>query len=197
MSQPAENLRVRRTRKLLRDALIELIEERGFDRLTVGGITERAMVSRAAFYRNYQDKFHLVEQIFDDAMAELHGTMADGETRSAAERWAAFFEHIAQYHRFYGAMLGRKGSTWFAAKMRASLSDMVKEHLPQPAQAPGRPAPDTLPATLLGAMFTESITWWLDQGMPSPPRVIAAQSAELAGAVITVANTWATAPKQG
>jgi AcrR family transcriptional regulator len=196
VSQPAENLRVRRTRKLLREALIELIEDRGFDRLTVGEITERAMVSRAAFYRNYNDKFHLVEQIFDDAMAELLGTMADGDARPAAERWVTFFEHIGQYHRFYGALLGRKGSTWFAAKMRSSLSEMVKEHLPQPPSAAGPPMPDGLAATVLGALFTESITWWLDQGMPSPPRAIATQSAQLAGAVITVAYSWATAPKQ-
>ena len=64
MSQQIQSLRQRRTQKLLREALIELIEEQGFDSLTVGEITERAMVSRAAFYRNYQDKYDLVEQIF-------------------------------------------------------------------------------------------------------------------------------------
>lgn len=205
MSQPAENVRVRRTRKLLRDALIELIDERGFDRLTVGEITERAMVSRAAFYRNYRDKFHLVEQIFDDAMADLHGSMADGEgagggtggssgtdggsgggrARSDAERWVSFFEHVARYHRFYGAMLGRRGSTWFAARMQASLAEMTRAHLPSGGNADG------LAATVLGALFTQSITWWLDRGMPSPPREIAHQSAQLAGAVISVANGWA------
>ena len=31
MTQPASNLRVRRTKILLREALIELIEERGFE----------------------------------------------------------------------------------------------------------------------------------------------------------------------
>jgi len=195
MSQPVENVRVRRTRKLLRDALVELIEERGFDRLTVGEITERAMVSRAAFYRNYNDKFHLVEQIFDDAMGALLGTMG-GDVASPTERWVAFFEHIGQYHRFYGALLGRKGSTWFATKMRGALTDMVKEHL-QPPNAPAtmpRPSPTPtagLAASVLGAMFTQSITWWLEHDMPSPPRVIAAQSAEMAGAVIAAANSWA------
>ncbi len=63
MTQPASNLRVRRTKILLREALIALIEERGFEALTIGEITERAMVSRAAFYRNYQDKYDLVEQL--------------------------------------------------------------------------------------------------------------------------------------
>src|SRR5215510_13011025 len=70
MSQE-QNLRLRRTQKLLREALIELIEERGFDALTIGELTERAMVSRAAFYRNYQDKYDLVEQIFEEAMSTL------------------------------------------------------------------------------------------------------------------------------
>jgi AcrR family transcriptional regulator len=202
VSQTGENLRVRRTRKLLRDALVELIEERGFDRLTVGEITDRAMVSRAAFYRNYRDKFHLVEQIFDDAMAALLGTIADdGVAEPAAERWVGFFEHIDEYHRFYGALLGTKGSAWFATRMRDSLTDMVKEHLPvpEPPRPPHRSAqpapPDGLAATVLGAMFTQSITWWLERGRPCPPREIAMRSAQLAGAVISVANGWAAPPK--
>lgn len=196
-ARPVENVRVRRTRKLLRDALVELIEERGFDRLTVGAVTERAMVSRAAFYRNYRDKFHLVEQIFDDAMAELLGTVsggASGPPRPAAERWEAFFVHVDRYHRFYGAMLGRKGSPWFAERMRAALTDMVTEHLdpyPDPSASPGSPdspPAESLPAAVLGAVFAQSITWWLDHGRPCPPREIAARSARLAGAVIAEAN---------
>src|SRR5262249_4320434 len=62
MSQQGKDVRLRRTQKLLRDALVELIDERGFDAITIGELTERAMVSRAAFYRNYQDKYALVEQ---------------------------------------------------------------------------------------------------------------------------------------
>ncbi|MFI1096938.1 TetR/AcrR family transcriptional regulator [Streptomyces sp. NPDC020917] len=206
MSQPVENLRVRRTRRLLRDALVDLTEERGFATLTVGEITERAMVSRSAFYRTYRDKFELAGQIFDEAMAELLGTVAGGEDgRPPAERWVAFFEHVDAYHRFYGVLLGRRGGDWFAARMRASLTDMVTEHLPTPG--PGRPggtagpaaaaARDGLAATVLGAMFTESITWWLEQGRPCPPREIAGQSAQLAGAVIAVANGWAGPARPG
>ncbi|MBY8882117.1 TetR/AcrR family transcriptional regulator [Actinacidiphila acidipaludis] len=190
MSQPAENLRVRRTRRLLRDALVDLTEERGFERLTVGEITGRAMVSRAAFYRNYRDKYQLAEQIFDEAMAELLGTVTgEGDGRAPAERWVAFFEHIDVYHRFYGVLLGRRGSSWFADRMRASLTDMVKDHLRMP-DGPGA-VRDGLAATVLGAMFTQSITWWLESGRPCPPREIALRSAQLAGAVIPVANSWA------
>src|SRR5579872_244669 len=93
------NLRVRRTQKLLREALVELIEERGFEALTVEELTERAMVSRAAFYRNYQDKYDLVEQIFEEAMSDLLNAVGDLGREHPPEIWVRFFEHIAQYER--------------------------------------------------------------------------------------------------
>ncbi|MGP4112066.1 TetR/AcrR family transcriptional regulator [Streptomyces sp. 4N509B] len=185
MSQPVENLRVRRTRKLLRDALVDLVEERGFDRVTVSEITDRAMVSRAAFYRNYRDKYHLVEQIFDEAMARLEDSMgADG--RPPLERWSAFFEHLDAYHRMYGALLGRRGSPWFAQRMRAALADMVAPHFPPPRD---ESTPGLLP-TVLSSMFAASITWWLENDRPLPPREVALRSADLAAAVIARANGW-------
>src|SRR6185437_5221183 len=106
VTQPAGNLRMRRTQKLLRDALVELIEERGFEALTVSEITERALVSRAAFYRNYQDKYDLVEKLFADAMGKLLSAVGDLGREHPAEVWVAFFEHIASYERLYRALLG-------------------------------------------------------------------------------------------
>ncbi|MEW9528285.1 TetR/AcrR family transcriptional regulator [Microbispora sp. NPDC049125] len=174
MSQP--NLRVRRTRTLLRQALVELIEERGFDRVTVGELTARAMVSRAAFYRHYRDKYHLVEQIFDEAMAEMTAGH-EGDTRSSGRRWADFLAHIDAYHRLYGALLGRKGSAWFSGRMRSALAAMSSEHLPD------RDA-DALVPSVISAMFVQSIVWWLEHDRPCPPDELAVQSSRLIRAVI-------------
>jgi AcrR family transcriptional regulator len=183
VSRTGGDLRVRRTRKLLRDALIELIEERGFDKVTVGAVTERAMVSRAAFYRGYRDKYQLVEQIFDEAMAELLGSVRGDDDRPPRERWAGFFAHIETYHRFYRAMLGRRGSPWFAGLLRAALSAMVAEHT---ATADGT----ALVPTMLGAMLVQAITWWLEHDRPETAATLAARTAEVAGAVMTTANGW-------
>ena len=98
MTQKADNLRVKRTKILLREALIALIEEKGFDALTIGDLTERAMVSRAAFYRNYQDKYDLIEQIFEDAMSALRDAVGEmGPHQHPPEVWVKFLEHIAEY----------------------------------------------------------------------------------------------------
>ena len=195
MTQPVNNVRVRRTQKLLREALIELIEERSFEALTIGEITERAMVSRAAFYRNYQDKYDLVEQIFEEAMSALLGAVGELGQEHPAEIWVTFFEHIAQYERLYRALLGRKGSPWFVRKMRASLSGLVKErgHLPHGPDASARPAhtfSDEFVPDLVSTMFVEAITWWLEQGRPYTPKEIATRSALLASALFKEASTW-------
>jgi len=198
MTQQANNLRVRRTQKLLREALVELIEERGFDALTVGEITERAMVSRAAFYRNYRDKYDLVEQIFEEAMSALLSTVGEIGTEHPPEMWVKFFEHIAEYERLYRALLGRKGSPWFVRKMRASLAGLVSElghqpHWSNASNASNRPAhtfSDEFVPDLVSTMFVEAITWWLEQERLYTPRAIATRTALLASALFKEASTW-------
>jgi AcrR family transcriptional regulator len=197
-TQSTSNLRVRRTQKLLREALVELIEERGFEALTVGELTERAMVSRAAFYRNFQDKYDLVEQIFAEAMSALFSTVGEIGSQHPPEMWVKFFEHIAQYDRLYRALLGSKGSSWFARKMRASLASLVSElghlpHDPHASQHSTRPihtASDAFVPDLVSTMFVEAITWWLEQGRPYSPKEIATRTALLAAALFKEASTW-------
>lgn len=154
MSRNSSDLRIRRTQKLLREALIALIEERNFDVITVGEIAERAMVSRAAFYRSYQDKYDLVEKIFEEMIATVtreidplrHSVINRLNTQSHTEPWIELFEnasemqrapepyimifeHFAQHERFYRALLGKRGSAWFVTKMRTYLAEVMGERL--------------------------------------------------------------------
>ena len=64
-SQGKEDLRVRRTRKLLQTALMELTIQKGFETVTVKDICEQAMVNRATFYRHYADKYDLLDQYME------------------------------------------------------------------------------------------------------------------------------------
>jgi AcrR family transcriptional regulator len=195
MTQQGKNLRLRRMQKLLREAVIELIEERGFEALTIGEITERAMVSRAAFYRHYQDKYDLVEQIFEEAMSALLGAVGELGQEHPASVWVRFFEHIASYDRLYRALLGRSGSPWFVRKMRASLADMIKErgrhpHGPDASAHSIDPLSGEFVPDLVSAMFVEAISWWLEHGLPYTPREMATRVALLAAALFKEASTW-------
>lgn len=56
-----EDPRVKRTRKLLSQAFLELMQEKGFQAITVQDIADRAGVNRATFYAHYEDKFDLLD----------------------------------------------------------------------------------------------------------------------------------------
>src|SRR3979490_2935977 len=51
--------RVKRTRKLLQAALLELLAEKSFDAITVQDIAERSTINRATFYAHFVDKYAL------------------------------------------------------------------------------------------------------------------------------------------
>ncbi len=53
--------RIKRTRQLLQQALMELIAEKSFESITVQDVTERATVNRATFYAHFEDKYALLE----------------------------------------------------------------------------------------------------------------------------------------
>jgi AcrR family transcriptional regulator len=193
MSQNSGNLRVRRMQKLLREALLDLIEERGFDALTVSEIIQRAMVSRTAFYRHYQDKYDLVEQIFEEAMHALMHSLGNFGPERPPHQWVNLFEHVAQYERLYRTLLGGKGSPWFVVKMRTRLSELVKEHALVPNKQPivdRQVFVNGFLPTLLASLFVDAITWWLEQGRPYSPSEMARYCSQLAASISQQASTW-------
>lgn len=52
-----EDLRVRRTKKALFDAFMQLLCEKPFDEITVNELCDVAGIRRATFYKHYSDKF--------------------------------------------------------------------------------------------------------------------------------------------
>ncbi len=71
MSTASTDRRVRRTRELLRSALLSLIQEKGYDRITVQDILDRADIGRSTFYAHYRDKDDLFRAGFEDIRAAL------------------------------------------------------------------------------------------------------------------------------
>ncbi len=55
-----EDRRVQRTRQLLEQALLALLEEQDYESITVQQITDRANLGRATFYLHYRDKEQLL-----------------------------------------------------------------------------------------------------------------------------------------
>lgn len=66
--EPKQDRRIRRTQKLLKDSLIELMQEKEFKNISVKDITERADLNRGTFYLHYSDTYHLLQDIEDEVL---------------------------------------------------------------------------------------------------------------------------------
>ncbi len=62
------DLRVQRTHKMIIEAFFKLVEEKGYDAVTIQDIADEAMINRATFYAHFKDKQDLYEQIFNFAI---------------------------------------------------------------------------------------------------------------------------------
>lgn len=184
MTQEKSDLRVRRTQKMLQEALVDLVAERGLDAISVGDIAERAMVNRATFYRHYQDKYDLAEKIFIEVLN--HMMQIIGQPRLPLSRFdinktpvhfIKLFEHIDQNHKLYEVMLGPRGNPLFAARLRDQIVTMIQEREELREKSliqQGYTAPesrDNLPplqfvAVCAANMLIGMISWWLEAGRP-------------------------------
>ncbi len=68
-----EDLRVRRTYKLLSQALLSLLLEKSFEEIFVTDICERAMVHRTTFYKHFEDKYHLLDFCVKEMISSFEG----------------------------------------------------------------------------------------------------------------------------
>lgn len=78
-----EDLRIRRTKTFLMQALIRLMEKQSFEQISVIDICNEALVHRATFYKHYKDKYDLLTNtletlkvyIFADNASERAGRL--------------------------------------------------------------------------------------------------------------------------
>lgn len=61
----------RPTRKLICNALLDLLEEKPLDEITITELAKRAGVSRASFYRNFENIYDVLQTLEDDFFANL------------------------------------------------------------------------------------------------------------------------------
>jgi AcrR family transcriptional regulator len=77
--EKSQDLRARRTRKMLQDAFMALLKEQSFAGITVQDITGRAMVNRATFYDHFVDKYALFEQSITEWFRQMLDERIRGE----------------------------------------------------------------------------------------------------------------------
>ena len=74
--------RVKYTKLALRQSLMELLEKKNINKITVKEICKRADINRGTFYSHYKDAYDLMNQIEDELRTEVEQTIAKHQTQA-------------------------------------------------------------------------------------------------------------------
>ncbi|MCM3127082.1 TetR/AcrR family transcriptional regulator [Paenibacillus provencensis] len=131
------DLRVIRTKESIREALVELMEDKGFEAVTVKDITTKARINRGTFYAHYQDKFDLMRKCQEEIMHEL-AQLAEEKFPDIVTEISkpttpqlpltiavSIFECLHRNKRFMKAVLSPKGDLTFQTTLKEFMWNKI------------------------------------------------------------------------
>lgn len=162
--------RVLRTRDALRDALMELMSERGWDDTDVQTLCERANIGRSTFYQHFPNKEELLKQSLAGLRDWLMSSVRDVSIDEPLGFVPKLLDHVHEHQTVFRALVGRRSGQYVQERFRELLVELVLADIPKTDRSWTRNA---LAHYLAGALF-ELMIWWLASNRPQRPEDIAA-----------------------
>lgn len=186
-----EDPRIKRSKAALRAALIELMEERGFDSLTVNDICVKAGLNRGTFYNHYRDKEALLSSFEDEIFEELElfqehmksirvkDIMRHRISKKPFPFLVDMFAYLREHGDFLHAVIGPGGDVRFSPRLRQAVcDDLIMSVLHERYRENPTPFVDYYVAYFASA-YLGVIGRWIETGMKESPEEMAAISTRL------------------
>lgn len=173
--------RVIRTRQMLRDALIDLIIEQGYDSLSIQDIADKAGLRRATFYLHYRNKEELLLSTMRDTVDELIQKIRASVTEPWGEEQEyqearITFQAVGEKANLYRAILSGQGAAQVTRDLRDYIAHRIRDH--HLCQQPGEilavsAVPVEVLANYMAAVKLNMVIWWLEKDRPYSPEEMA------------------------
>jgi len=126
------------TKQAIKKALIQQIEEAGFERVTVKNLALAANINRGTFYLHYKDKFEVMEDLQQELLKELERYVKNVQpveafhtvkTGQLYQPFVEVFRCIKRHAKVFRVFLGEQGSPAFINKMKKVFSNHILNSL--------------------------------------------------------------------
>lgn len=183
------DLRVQRTKKLIRNAFVELLEEKELNKITINAITTKAEINRVTFYLHYKDINDLIDSMLNELIAELEKVLLDKldreyKTGDELTSLILLLEHIAENSRIYKVLLVTKNIPYFTPRLMDILSALIinnteKKSIKDPEDFLKMNIPSDIAAWYGTSAMIGTISMWVGNDMPYTPKFLAEKIIEL------------------
>jgi AcrR family transcriptional regulator len=158
--------RVLRTRDALGDALVALMHEKPFEKITVQHVLDRAKVGRSTFYSHFVRKEDLFLSDVEDFFQMMAGHLSrskEASTRLAPVR--EMFAHVAQAHEFMAALVASSQIHEVLQLAQGHFAKGIEQRLAEIPKSRGiPPATRTLLGIAAAGAMLSLMSWWIDRG---------------------------------
>lgn len=124
-----ENRRVRMTKNMMKEAVLELLEQKPLDKITVTDVCENADVNRSTFYAYYEDIVQLLREIEDDVLNQLP-VSPDAPGAYTNERFLStlvdFFDYVRVNERRFRILIVQRDSSSFNNRLVNTVMEKYK-----------------------------------------------------------------------
>jgi AcrR family transcriptional regulator len=124
-----EDSRVKRTKKLIRQGLVELAVTKRINKITVKELTDHIEINRGTFYLHYKDVYDLVDslenELYNDFNTKLSSYTGEALLMTPVDVCEDFCKHFYEHKDLYSTFLGVNGDAHFAYKLGERLNERV------------------------------------------------------------------------
>ena len=171
-----EDRRIMRSKRALRQALIALLEERGFDSITVNDLCDRADLNRGTFYNHFRDKENLLAVLEDEVMADIAALQERMQRISLADMLAYrvagtplpllvdLFDYLREQSDFLHAVLGPGGDARFAPRLREAVCENLVQNILHEKYRTNPTAFVDYYVAFYASAYLGIITRWIERG---------------------------------
>lgn len=171
--------RQRKTREAIFGAFTELLSKKDFNQITVGEIIDRADVGRATFYAHFETKDFLLKEFCEELFCHMFdaennekGHSHIFECDSSDSAFLHLFRHLQKNDNNILALLSSENNELFLRYFKSNLETLVESHFAMFALQKSEAVPDSFWKNHIVSVFTETLKWWILNGMKESPEVI-------------------------
>ncbi|MCL5996173.1 MAG: TetR/AcrR family transcriptional regulator [Chloroflexi bacterium] len=156
--------RIKRTRQLLQQALMDLMKEKSFQSITVQDIAERATVNRVTFYAHFEDKYALLEHTIREMIRQQLRSQVPEDAPFSTESLTRLILTVCEFlaemsrrcplpHTQFEPLMEKQIKTELYEVLRAWLAK------PSSAKSSHRPTPEQAAMVTSWAIYGAVLQW--------------------------------------
>jgi len=178
ISMKKQDLRIIRTDRRIRETFLQLIDEVGFDAVTIKLLTDRAEVNRGTFYHHYADKYELLERMTNEIFEKIEATfereipfvLINKTEDSPYRRIIPFLIFLYENRTLMRILLSPTSDGMFRKRVRDYMQQILFSGLHEQGE---RLVPEDYLIAYLSAAHLGVIESWLSHSNETTPEEIA------------------------